>query len=58
MRTGCCGEYVDPTRDEETGGWTKLQNAWLHNMYPRQPLLPDHRIKGDASGTQQMKHRV
>jgi hypothetical protein len=32
LRTGCVGKRVSK-RDEETGGWKKLHNEELHNLY-------------------------
>jgi hypothetical protein len=30
---------VDPKRDEVTGGWRKLHNEELHNLYPSQSII-------------------
>jgi hypothetical protein len=32
LRTGCL-EYLDPKRDEVTGGWRNLHNEELHGLY-------------------------
>jgi hypothetical protein len=33
LRTVTRGDYVDPERDEIIGGWRKLHNEELHNLY-------------------------
>jgi hypothetical protein len=33
------GRTFDPKRDEVTGGWRKLHNEELHNVYPSPSII-------------------
>ena len=40
MRIGCCGDYFGPKRDEVTGGWRKLHNEELSDLYSLPNIVP------------------
>jgi hypothetical protein len=43
---------LGPKRDEVTGGWRKLHDEALHNLYPSQSIIRmirSRRIKGQST---------
>jgi hypothetical protein len=41
----------EPTRDEETGGWRKLHNEELHNLYSSPSIIRiNNQAKKDEMG--------
>jgi hypothetical protein len=39
-----------PKRDEETGGWRKLHNEELHNLYSSPSIIRYNQVKEDEMG--------